>query len=393
MSSKMKRFAFSALAALALLSLLILPVRAEQEAADVARSCTITASANKKYISRMLNPDHQKYWPCTQGDSLEIQAPAGTLVQGVMISFLGEVPQLTVRSGDRIIAAYSDCFISNYIPFSEPVSRFSIDIRQCGDKARINHLYVLSEGTLPDWVQRWKLLEEPADLMVVATHPDDELLWFGGLLPTYAGAYEKKIQLVYMVGNNPYRRNELLNGLWTCGVQYYPEIGAFPDKCGRTVKSCLSLWGENEPRQYITEMLRKHRPSVVVTQDINGEYGHAHHRVTVQAVIDAATGLSANGAWDADSAARYGLWQPHKLYLHLWPEGQLTFDWRQPLDAFHGKTSLEIARKAFKQHTSQQKGKYHILDSGRLDCRLFGLYWSDVGPDKAMNDLLEHIAP
>ena len=114
MSSKMKRFAFSALAAVALLTLLILPVRAEQEAADVARSCTITASANKKYISRMLNPDHQKYWPCTQSDSLEIQAPAGTLVQGVMISFLGEVPQLTVRSGDRIIATYSDCFISNY---------------------------------------------------------------------------------------------------------------------------------------------------------------------------------------------------------------------------------------------------------------------------------------
>ena len=109
--------------------------------------------------------------------------------------------------------------------------------------------------------------------------------------------------------------------------------------------------------------------------------------------LDTVTGFSDDEAWDTDSAARYGLWQPHKLYLHLWPEGQLTFNWRQPLDAFGGKASLEIAKKAFEQHTSQQQGKYHILDSGRLDCRLFGLYWSDVGADEAMNDLMEHIAP
>lgn len=379
------------MAALLLLLALAGLAAAENAAQDIAADCKLTASSNSKYRTRMLNTDFQRYWPCAPGDTLTVDTPAGKPAQGVVVSFLGDVPSLTVESGGEIIAEYTETFITDYIPFQKPVSSFTITIGGGAQDVRFNRLQVLSEGALPAWVPRWERLEGPADIMLVATHPDDELLWFGGLLPTYAGEYQKKVMVVYMVGNSTYRRCELLAGLWTCGVRYYPEIGSFPDRSASSIQSVLNLWGEDAAQQYIAEMIRKHQPAVVVTQDVGGEYGHAHHRVTVQAVIDAVTSLAGDPAWDAASLAQYGPWQPHKLYLHLWDEDQITFDWQVPLAAFDGETSLSVTRRAFKMHASQQTGKYRVSDSGKLDSRLFGLYWSDVGPDELHNDLLEHI--
>lgn len=364
---------------------------AESEAVDLAKKCTVRASGNGKYVSRMFSDGFNTYWPCKPGDSLTVQTPADSPAQGVMVSFLGDAARLTVEAEGHFTLDYSEDFVCDYIPFPEPVGSFTVTVREGPEEIRINRLCVLSEGVLPGWVQRWERMEAPADIMLVSTHPDDELLWFGGLLPTYAGEYQKKVQLVYMVGSSARRRCELLAGLWACGVRYYPEIGSFPDRGASSVKSCLGLWGEDATRQYIAGAIRKFRPAVVVTQDINGEYGHVHHQVTVQATIDAVTALAADAEWDPASAERYGLWQPHKLYLHLWKDGQIVFDWRVPLSAFDGETGLSVARNAFKLHASQQTGKYRVQDSGKLDSRLLGLYWSDVGPDEAKNDLLEHI--
>ena len=54
---------------------------------------------------------------------------------------------------------------------------------------------------------------------------------------------------------------------------------------------------------------------------------------------------------------------------------------------------MEVARAAYKKHVSQQKSKrkYQVHDSGVQDCSLFGLYYTSVGPDEALNDLFEHI--
>ena len=40
-------------------------------------------------------------------------------------------------------------------------------------------------------------------------HPDDELLWFGGALPTYAGERGMAVQVMYMACNSYLRRLEL----------------------------------------------------------------------------------------------------------------------------------------------------------------------------------------
>ena len=80
-----------------------------------------------------------------------------------------------------------------------------------------------------------------------------------------------------------------------------------------------------------------------------------------------------------------------KCYLHLYAESPITFDWRVPLDAFGGRTALEVAQEAFAKHVSQAHTRYTVEDSGYGDCRLFGLYRSLVGPDENHDDLFENL--
>ena len=380
------------LPALALALICCFGACAESTAQDIARECVFSVSANEAKKSALYSLRFSGAWACAPGDEITVNTPADTPAQGIMVSFLGDVPALTVEADGQLLARYDAGMEIDYIPFSAPASCFTVRIADGPEKAAFDQLYVLSEGTLPDWVQQWQRMDGPCDLMLIATHPDDELLWFGGMIPTYAAEYGKKVMVVYLVGESAVRRNELLNGLWICGDRYYPEIGRFPDAGIGSVDDCQAAWGgEDAAPAYVTAMIRKYRPRVVVTQDIDGEYGHVHHRVTVQAVIDAVTRLAGDPAYDADSAEQYGVWQPDKLYLHLWPENQSVFDWRQPLSAFAGETGISVARRAFQAHASQQNGRHKIADYGGADCRKFGLYFSLVGPDEKMNDLFEHI--
>lgn len=365
---------------------------AKGEATDILDNCVLTTSCDASHRGNLRSANYRKHWSCEPGSALTVETKDGSLAQGVVVSFAGNVPQLTVESDGQVIGAYNEPFETGYIAFSRPVSRFTIVIGKGVQPVRFSRLRVLSQGELPPWVQRWQRMDGAADIMLIVTHPDDELLWFGGLLPTYAGERRKKVLVVYTVGSVSYRHNELLDGLWTCGVRDYPEIGAFSDRFAGRGEDFAKLWGGKDALEtYIVRLIRQYRPAVVVTQAVDGESGHIHHRLTVQAVINAVTRHASDETWDEESAASWGAWQPQKLYLHRWEDGLIVFDWRQPLMRFGGESALSVAQRAFSQHLSQQSGRYSVQDFGENDCRLFGLYWSAVGPDEAQNDLLEHI--
>ena len=129
-----------------------------------------------------------------------------------------------------------------------------------------------------------------------------------------------------------------------------------------------------------------------MTQDVAGEYGNENHKRMVAAVIEAVTGQCADPEIQPDSAAEFGVWQPKKLYVHLWPENESIFDWSQKLTTMKGKTGFQIAEAAFRRHMSQQNGRHQVLMSGKYDCRRLGLYFTLVGPDDTTKpDLLQHI--
>ena len=261
-----------------------------------------------------------------------------------------------------------------------------------GNGGVLRSIQVFSAGVLPGWVQQWQPPLAKADLVAFSTHADDEHLFFGGILPTYAGERGLAVQVAYLTYHRPERTHELLNGLWAVGVTAYPLIGPFADNIStkESLKAAENAFGRERVLEFQVETLRRFKPSVVVGQDLNGEYGHGAHMLNAQTLAEALE-LSGDAAYFPQSAALYGVWDVPKAYLHLYPENQIVMNWDIPLARFNGKTAFEMAQEGFAMHKSQA-GDFAVRQSGSWqDCRKFGLLRSTVGPDIAKNDLFEHI--
>ena len=187
------------------------------------------------------------------------------------------------------------------------------------------------------------------------------------------------------------RYNELLDGLWTCGVRSYPILGPFPDFHTTKIPPVTKRWGEGEAQRWCTGLIRQYRPRVVVTHDLRGESGHGQHKAVAQAVADAVTAWAGDADRDPESAAAYGTYTPQKLYIHRYRQNEIFMDWDRPLQAFDGRSGAQVAREAFKHHVSQRGTHYHIYTSGPMDSRYLGLYFTRVGEDVQKNDLFENV--
>ena len=260
--------------------------------------------------------------------------------------------------------------------------------------ATVCEIYAFTAGDLPDWVQLWEPILERADLLALPTHADDEHLFFGGILPTYAGERKLRVQVAYLTNHwdDRVRPHELLDGLWTVGVTAYPLISDFPDLYASkdSLAAAESVYGKDKIREYQVELLRRFRPKVVVGHDLNGEYGHGAHILNAVTLIEA-LGQSGDRTKYPESADYYGIWEVPKAYLHLYPENQITLEWDEPLQNFDGATGFDMAVKGFAKHVSQQN--YFAVQRGGTwqDCRIFGLAHSLVGYDTVGNDLFENV--
>lgn len=255
---------------------------------------------------------------------------------------------------------------------------------------RICNMKVYSAGKLPKDVQVWQKPVDKADIMFISTHQDDELIFFGGAIPYYFVALKKPCVLVYMANCNRHRRYEALNALWVMGVKQYPDFINLEDKKVSHYDDAVALWGgtDNILKLQVAR-IRRYKPEVIVTQDLDGEYGHNQHKVTARAVkyaIDAA----ADPEQYPESAELYGTWQVKKLYHHLYKENQIQMDWETPMDELNGYTPLKVAQIGFEEHASQTKN-YAVKSHGTYDNSKFGLYFTTVGPDVKKNDFLENI--
>lgn len=256
-------------------------------------------------------------------------------------------------------------------------------------------LEAYTEGSLPAHVQQWEANKEKKDIMLLVAHPDDELLFFGGLIPTYARSKDMQLQVTYMTYGVRNRIFELLNGLWHCGLRNYPSIGKFCDAYSISMNKVLQMWNKEKALRYVVDEIRKHRPDVVVTHDIGGEYGHGAHKACA-ALADEAFYLAA----DADYVTEYAPWQVKKLYVHLGDSDVIHMDWEGKSDVFNGKSALDIAAEAFAFHQSQQSGKasyngeeflFRVVSGGMFDNAKFRLLHSTVGEDVIKNDFFENL--
>jgi len=262
----------------------------------------------------------------------------------------------------------------------------------CDSGMQIAEVTLLSEGTLPDGIYDWLPPLKKADLLVVSAHCDDELIYFGGTIPYYAGEQKLAVQVVYMANGDRARVDEALGGLWHAGVRNSPVFLPLKDAYTSSLKQALIRWSEEETTRTLVELIRRFEPEVIVTHDLNGEYGHGAHMATAYCMVNAVP-LAADQAVYPESAAEYGVWQTQKLYLHLYPENQITMDWNQPLASFGGKTALQVANEAYHMHASQLEYHSDVYANGDYSALKFGLAFSAVGKDAAKDDFFEHIDP
>lgn len=282
----------------------------------------------------------------------------------------------------------------------------------------LSEVYALSRGELPSWVQVWEPPLEEADLMLVSSHSDDEQLFFAGLLPYYAVERELAVQVVYFVqhfevdGRQDHRRpHEQLDGLWTVGIRNYPIISDFPDLYSQSKNRAEALAQAQQVYRragseyedfvrYLAACIRRCRPLVVVSHDLDGEYGHGAHVLCADALTQAVH-AAADPSRFPDSG---GPWAVEKLYLHLYEENPVTLDLDTPSDRLGGKSPFQVTQEGFAYHKSQHWTWFYKWIYGAEDqpitraadiktyspCR-YGLYYTAVGPDEGGGDFFEHI--
>lgn len=326
---------------------------------------------------------------------------------GSLYLLFGTYPEeWTLRSDGHEQTCGTNRFLHEYVRLEAPSKTVELCLPE-GHDLVIGDIAAFSVGYPPDWVQDWQAPDEHADILLFSTHADDELLFMGGLIPYYAAVRGLRVQVVYMTSNydpgnrSPYvlnyrfRPHEALNGLWIAGDRVYPVTNPVPDKPCDALWDAERIYGKDRFAEFQTELIRRFKPLVVVTQAENGEYGHGAHILTARSV-QRAVEAAADPEQFPDSAARYGVWDTPKTYLHEYgPEEELTvLSYEEPSDALDGLTPFEAAQAAYEAHlTQQQWDVFFIYDYGMPhDSHIFGLYRSLVGPDEGRNDLMEHVS-
>ena len=387
---------------IALLTLLALSlsVAFAAEANDITEDCKFKVCSSGRKYTLMTDKKYTSYWESNKIKTpwIAITAPEGKPIAGLYVCF-GNMPesweiQTSDDGKDWFTAVPGDTrFLHAYIALPQPAQHVRLAVTSEKKTAlRINDLFVLSEGDLPDWVQVWQPTEEKADILFLSTHPDDELIFFGGAIPTYAVEQQRKVVVAYFSRSNTTRSSELLNGLWHMGVRTYPVIGNFKDSYAKNLKAAYkTAGGKDKVNEWIVGLYRQYKPEVVVTQDTNGEYGHKQHMMIADAAQNCIA-LAANEDEFTASTIAYGTWQVKKLYLHLYPENQITFDWTVPHKSMNGATGIELAEEAYTLHKTQASSGMSVTETGtKYDNRVFGLAFTTVGEDVRKDDFLENI--
>ncbi len=356
--------------------------------AKAAQALDISISASSgKNTSYLKDGSYDTYASYSTGETLTITSQQP--MYGIYVIWGAKTDSWTLSYNGYTKECGTNGFLHEYVEIPEGTTSCTI---QLSKGETICDIYAYSEGTLPSDVEVWQPSCDTADFLVFSTHADDEILFLGGVLATYGGQLNDKVQVVYMTNywnGAKIREHEKLDGLWASGIKYYPVNGDFDDLYATTLDAAKKLYDIDSVTAFVTEQIRRFKPLVCVTQDINGEYGHGGHMLLATSV-QTAVNSSMDANFYPESATTYGTWDVPKTYLHLHPENTITMNLRTPLSNFGGQTALEVAAAAYKKHVSQQWCWFYVSDDYEYSCANFGLYRTTVGNDTG-NDMLEHV--
>jgi LmbE family N-acetylglucosaminyl deacetylase len=268
----------------------------------------------------------------------------------------------------------------------------------------------------------WEPPTNKVVLMAVNAHPDDEGIFFGGVLPYYGGVLKLPTLLVSMTSGDWYPTNltireaELRCAAWNYGLRYEPVFLRFRDVASRTmpnnpyantIDATWDYWadgilqgdgldvevGKQKAINALAEQIRRYRPEILITQDRAGEYGHDNHVAASFAVTNAFY-VAADPNATATNLAGLPPWQVKKLYLHLYPGNRLFHRYlEEPSVQLGGTSPRRAADIGLDCHVSQNRPDVSTVyrtgeNYDSYPSEWWGLCASTVGPDSVLQSPL-----
>lgn len=211
---------------------------AETETKDLTRHMRIEQSTGHSNAAQQMRDDDLsetfRYLPYEQIRLTWEQSPAKPGYLCVQWGVLPERVRIRQYSADSTILsdAYADAVYDGIFPLSDNTSSVTVTAGPSGmDFARI---VLFSEGTLPAPFFPWK--ETPkGDYLIVSTHPDDDVLFMGGIIPLYGAEQGYTGTVVYVTSPSRKRVNEANLRPREMGAEYRPFFLGFQD-IGQPVK-------------------------------------------------------------------------------------------------------------------------------------------------------------
>ncbi len=387
-----------------------------EQATDISSGTTFSGTGYASF-SFLIDKDDLSYRRSNGNAAITLENPAG--IGSLYLIFDYEYGEYAIRdnNSEKVISAGTYGFLHEFADlesgFGYAPTSITVDFANGG--VQLSEIYVFSTGETPSFVQKWEPpLDGKADILVMPTHGDDDQLFFAGLFPYYAGELDCAVQVAYLTDHRCYtnvRIHEIINGLWVSGVENYPVFASRLDFMtpGNGLKDAYDLYAKygiskDQLIGFAVEQFRRFKPQVVVGHDINGEYGHAMHKVYADIIMKGIE-ISNNPESYPESAQKYGLWDVPKTYLHLLEDNPIALNYDIALDHFNGLTAFQVTQKyGLPCHVSQKYYSTFSLWYTDLEGELtkatdikvyspckFGLYRSTIGPDVKKNDFLENI--
>ncbi len=386
--------------AITFLTLLILPFHtataAEDQAENLSAKCKYSGDFSL-HDERLRDSDFDTVQRVAKGKTLSISWDDSVPVAFVYLSFYSAPVAYTVMQYDGSGAKLSEepgILLYNNLIGVLPETR-KVSVRADEDNCSFCSLYALGNGSISDYHPFAPTIEK-ADYMTFAMHPDDDVLFLGAIYPIYEA--DRGLSGISMIMSTKLpekfqreRRQEDLNGAWILGLKTQPVFGGFPDIPQNYYDKFHHTFTKDDVMRYAVTMIRTYRPEVVMTQDLNGEYGHWQHKVLAEGVL-AAVPLAADPDYQPKGYPKTEPWEVKKLYIHLYSQNKLTLDVDRPIAALGGKSAFETASQAFLMHPTQTRKDNHHVSKTEYSLAEFGLAYTTVGEDTAgMNDMFEHI--
>lgn len=404
------------------LLVLCLVNKAQVNATELSQQNTVIEAEGLAKVSALSDGNRSTYLKLAEDTTITVKRTDG--LSGLYIEF-DRTPELwtlkDVRDGSDVFCGENG-YLHEYVDVKGLFGAVAEEVAIIFPAGTvIADIYGFPEGELPEWVQIWDQPHDKADLLLFTTHSDDEQLFFSGLLPYYTIERGLRVQVAYGVQHfeaqgveNHVRPHEQLDGLWKVGVTHYPVMSEFPDLYAESKDREVALAAAKEVFGkagvtyedmvgYLTECLRRFKPLVVVSHDLNGEYGHGAHVFLADALTRALTAATDETQYP-ESAAQYGTWQVEKTYLHLYPENPIVMDYDTPYESMGGKTPFEISQEGFGCHKSQHWTWFNKWMNGTPEAPItkasqiksyspckYGLYQTEVGLDEQGRDFFEHV--